>query len=65
MGMMRQFGDLIQFSETPGHIDGPPPRVGENTREIMTWLGYTDDQIDALKAADVINWPTPDYRWSI
>jgi crotonobetainyl-CoA:carnitine CoA-transferase CaiB-like acyl-CoA transferase len=26
MGMMRQFGDLIQFSETPGHIDGPPLR---------------------------------------
>ncbi len=65
MGMMRQFGDLIQFSETPGHIDGPPPRVGENTREIMTWLGYTDDQIDALKANDVINWPTPDYPWTI
>ncbi len=65
MGMMRQFGELIQFSETPGHIDGPPPRVGENTREIMTWLGYTDDQIDALKANDVINWPTPDYPWTI
>jgi crotonobetainyl-CoA:carnitine CoA-transferase CaiB-like acyl-CoA transferase len=65
MGMMRQFGELIQFSETPGHIDGPPPRVGENTREIMTWLGHTDDEIDALKAADVINWPTPDYPWTI
>ena len=64
MGMMRQFGELIQFSETPGHIHGPPPRVGENTREILTWLGYTDDQIDALKAADIVNWPTPDYPWS-
>jgi crotonobetainyl-CoA:carnitine CoA-transferase CaiB-like acyl-CoA transferase len=65
MGVMRQFGELIQFSETPGHIDGPPPRVGENTREILGWLGYDDKQIDALKAADVINWPTPDYPWTI
>jgi crotonobetainyl-CoA:carnitine CoA-transferase CaiB-like acyl-CoA transferase len=65
MGLMRQFGELIQFSETPGHIGGPPPRVGENTREIMTWLGYADDEIDALKAADIINWPTADYPWTI
>ena len=43
MGMMRQFGELIQFSETPGTIHGPPPLVGENTREILDWLGYTDE----------------------
>ncbi len=63
MGVMRQFGELIQFSETPGHIDGPPPRVGEHTREILGWLGYRDDQVDALKAADIVNWPTADYPW--
>ena len=39
MGKMRQFGELIQFSETPAHVDGPPPRVGEHTREILEWLG--------------------------
>ena len=31
VGLMRQFGELIQFSETPGHIAGPPPLVGEHT----------------------------------
>ena len=28
VGRMRQFGALIDFSETPGHIAGPPPLVG-------------------------------------
>jgi crotonobetainyl-CoA:carnitine CoA-transferase CaiB-like acyl-CoA transferase len=65
MGTVRQFGELIQFSETPAHVHGPSPRVGENTREIMTWLGYSDDEIAALKEADIINWPTPDYPWTI
>ncbi len=65
MGLMRQFGELIQFSETPAHIQGPPPRVGENTREILSWLGYTDEQIDELKAAGIVNWPTADYPWTI
>ena len=30
---------LIDFSETPGHINGPPPLVGEHTVEILEWLG--------------------------
>ena len=65
MGTMRQFGELIQFSETPGRIGGPPPRVGEHTREIMAWLGYSDEAIDALKADGVITWPGNDYPWTI
>jgi crotonobetainyl-CoA:carnitine CoA-transferase CaiB-like acyl-CoA transferase len=62
---VRQFGELIQFSDTPAHVHGPPPRVGENTREILDWLGYTDTEIDALFADNIINWPQPDYPWTI
>jgi crotonobetainyl-CoA:carnitine CoA-transferase CaiB-like acyl-CoA transferase len=65
MGTVRQFGELIQFSDTPAHVHGPPPRVGENTREILDWLGYTDTEIDALFADNIINWPQPDYPWTI
>ena len=36
---------LIDFSETPGHIAGPPPLVGEHTLEILEWLGYDDAQM--------------------
>lgn len=65
MGTLRQFGELIQFSDMPGDIDTPPPRVGENTREILGWLGYDDAAIKALFEANVINWPQPDYPWTI
>jgi crotonobetainyl-CoA:carnitine CoA-transferase CaiB-like acyl-CoA transferase len=65
MGTLRQFGELIQFSDTPAHVHGPPPRVGEHTREILGELGYDEQQIDALFADGVINWPQPDYPWAI
>jgi crotonobetainyl-CoA:carnitine CoA-transferase CaiB-like acyl-CoA transferase len=65
MGAVRQFGELIQFSDTPARIGGPPPRVGEHTREILAWLGRTDDEIDELGAAGVVTWPKPDYPWVI
>jgi crotonobetainyl-CoA:carnitine CoA-transferase CaiB-like acyl-CoA transferase len=25
-----------------------PPRAGEHSREILCWLGYTDDEIERL-----------------
>jgi crotonobetainyl-CoA:carnitine CoA-transferase CaiB-like acyl-CoA transferase len=65
MGTLRQFGELIQFSDTPAHVHGPPPRVGENTKEILGELGYDEQQIDALFADGVVNWPQPDYPWTI
>ncbi|MGZ6994709.1 MAG: CaiB/BaiF CoA transferase family protein [Acidimicrobiia bacterium] len=65
MGTLRQFGELIQFSDAPGKIDTPPPRVGENTREILGWLGYDDAAIEELFANNVVNWPQPDYPWTI
>jgi crotonobetainyl-CoA:carnitine CoA-transferase CaiB-like acyl-CoA transferase len=54
VGVMRQFGDLIRFSETPGHVHGPPPLVGQDTREILRELGYRDGDIDALNASNVV-----------
>jgi crotonobetainyl-CoA:carnitine CoA-transferase CaiB-like acyl-CoA transferase len=62
---MRQFGNLVDFSETPGRIGGPPPIVGQNTREILEWLGYRDDEMIALKEQRAVYWPDDDYSWSI
>ena len=39
MGTLRQFGELVNFSDTPARVFGPPPRVGEHTLEILEWLG--------------------------
>ncbi|HEX2737381.1 MAG TPA: CoA transferase [Acidimicrobiia bacterium] len=68
MGLVRQFGELINFSETPGVVHGPPPLVGQDTREILEWLGYNDAQLDDLKARDIVYWPDEQYaarfgRW--
>ena len=63
LGAMRQFGNVIDFSETPGRIAGPPPRVGEHTRPILEELGYTGPEMDALKASGVVTWPDADYPW--
>jgi len=65
MGTMRQFGELVGFSETPARVHGPPPLVGQHTREIMGWLGYTDEQTAALRDAGVITWPGDEYPWTI
>ena len=63
MGRMRQFGHLVHFSETPGKIAGPPPRVGEHSREILEDLGVRGAEQDKLKASGVVYWPDDDYRW--
>jgi len=61
LGDMRQFGELIDFSETPGRIAGPPPLVGQDSRAILQELGRTDAQIDDLITAGVCYEPDEHY----
>jgi crotonobetainyl-CoA:carnitine CoA-transferase CaiB-like acyl-CoA transferase len=63
MGQMRQFGHLVHFSETPGHIYGPPPLVGQHTREILEELGFIGAEQDELKEQGVVYWPDDQYTW--
>jgi crotonobetainyl-CoA:carnitine CoA-transferase CaiB-like acyl-CoA transferase len=68
VGRMRQFGNLIDFSETPGHIAGPPPLVGEHTKAILADLGYDAAQMQALKNEGTVYWPDEDfanYPWTV
>jgi crotonobetainyl-CoA:carnitine CoA-transferase CaiB-like acyl-CoA transferase len=48
LGRFEHFGVTIDFSETPQHIWGPPPTVGQHTREIMREHGYDDADVDKL-----------------
>jgi crotonobetainyl-CoA:carnitine CoA-transferase CaiB-like acyl-CoA transferase len=48
LGRFEHFGVTIDFSETPQRIWGPPPIVGQHTREIMREHGYDDADVDKL-----------------
>jgi crotonobetainyl-CoA:carnitine CoA-transferase CaiB-like acyl-CoA transferase len=61
LGRMRQFGNLITFSDTPGKPERPVPMVGQHTREILADLGYGEAAIDGLRARGVVTWPDDDY----
>jgi crotonobetainyl-CoA:carnitine CoA-transferase CaiB-like acyl-CoA transferase len=61
MGAMRQFGQLINFSETPSRVAGPPPLVGQDTRTVLRELGRRDPEIDALIADGICYEPDEHY----
>jgi crotonobetainyl-CoA:carnitine CoA-transferase CaiB-like acyl-CoA transferase len=56
-GTMRQFGHLVNFSETPGRISGPPPLLGEHTKQVLAELNYSDDEIADLGERGITTWP--------
>jgi crotonobetainyl-CoA:carnitine CoA-transferase CaiB-like acyl-CoA transferase len=56
-GKLRQFGKTIRLSQTPQFIQGPPPRIGEDTRKLLTELGYGNQEQEALKAKGIVTWP--------
>ncbi len=56
-GRFRQFGHLVHFSETPGLLAGPPPLLGQHSRQVLAELGYSPAEADALRAQGVTAWP--------
>jgi crotonobetainyl-CoA:carnitine CoA-transferase CaiB-like acyl-CoA transferase len=54
LGRFEQFGATIDFSATPGVVQGPPPIIGQHSREILREHGFDDDRIEELLASKVI-----------
>lgn len=53
-GRIPQLGFPIKFSATPGRIRTPPPTLGQHTREILSGLGYSEQDITRFASAGVI-----------
>jgi crotonobetainyl-CoA:carnitine CoA-transferase CaiB-like acyl-CoA transferase len=53
-GPTRVVGFPWRFSETPAHAAPAAPELGEHTEEILLSLGYTWEQIGALREAGAI-----------
>ena len=47
-------GTVIKMSETPGGFTEGAPTLGKHTREYLTKLGYTEEQLQALAEQKII-----------
>jgi len=65
LGRVRQFGNLITFSDTPGKQERAAPMLGQHTREILAELHYDEATIDDYRARGIVAWPDQDYRYSV
>jgi crotonobetainyl-CoA:carnitine CoA-transferase CaiB-like acyl-CoA transferase len=53
-GTVKQLGIPIKLSRTPGAADKPGPALGEHTDEVLETLGYSTEEIAALKEAGAV-----------
>ena len=54
VGPLTLMGQPIRFSDTPAPDAGPPPVLGQHTREVLRELGYKDGDIADLHRRGVI-----------
>ena len=54
LGSIKQAGIPIKFSSTEGSIERHPPLLGEHTHEVLSELGYSDDDVERLRAEEAI-----------
>lgn len=51
-----------KFHETPAQVQGPPPALGQHTREILVEAGYSGSDIDGLLGSGVVEEHTADDK---
>jgi formyl-CoA transferase len=54
IGKIKIFNMTAKFSKTPAQIETPPPRLSENTFQILEELGYSTEEIKVLKGKGII-----------
>jgi alpha-methylacyl-CoA racemase len=61
---VRQIGVPVKLDRTPGGVQGPGPVLGEHTDEVLEAIGYSAEEIDALKDAGAVAGPGAATRGS-
>lgn len=54
LGEIKTLGHPIKFERTPMDVRSPTSPVGWDTESLLSWLGYTDDQVVRLLEASVV-----------
>ena len=54
IGTLELFNLTAKFSKTPGRVESPPPRLSAHTNEVLSGMGYTEEEIEELKKQGVI-----------
>jgi crotonobetainyl-CoA:carnitine CoA-transferase CaiB-like acyl-CoA transferase len=54
VGPLKMPGFPYKLSRTPAQVRLPPPLLGEHTEEILRSVGYTSEEIQTLREAEVI-----------
>jgi len=54
IGELQLFNLTAKFEKTPASITCPPPRLGAHTEEILSQIGYSRDEVRALKTKGVV-----------
>ena len=53
-GTLKVLGVPIKLSETPGSVRTAPPTLGQHTTQVLSEIGLTRDEIDALRRTSAI-----------
>ncbi len=53
-GTVDNVGIPIKLSKTPGQVKSHPPLLGEHNNQVLSWLGYSEQEIETLKEEKVI-----------
>jgi formyl-CoA transferase len=54
IGGLKLFNLTAKFEKTPGCIENPPPKLSENTEEILKNIGYSSGEIKEFKSKGII-----------
>jgi formyl-CoA transferase len=54
IGDLQLFTITAKFEKTPGHVESPPPRLGEDTDSVLLEAGYSEQEIEGFRHSGAI-----------